>query len=367
MRDAIVVAGACLFILACEPSQPFSSLDSRTGAIINDDDDRRDYFELQGDAPRKAAEFTVALVRAFDARKLVQRRIPSIPTWGELNFLCPDERFEDQTSAAFCSGVLVEADLVLTARHCIDLIAVADARVVFDYYFASPNDVAVGEDDVYEIREIVAKSGVAKDETLDFAWLRLTRSVFPTRNAVPLRGTAGRLALGDSILVVGAAGGTPLKWDQGGRVSELRTEQDDYFVATADTFQGSSGGPALDANMILLGILGRGLSDFERSDAGCRTAARRDTAREGGSEQFTHVHRAVAALCQVAPNRPLCATACGELCRDAMERSSSSTPPAKAPAGCSTTPRADTSGRWGAMAFAGLALLVARISLAPKR
>lgn len=343
MRYIAVQAGTCLVAPACvasladETPQP----DLLTTALVSGDDDRLDYFNLGEARSREAGQFTVALIRAFHAEALEEGRISSLPTWGELDHLCPDEPFADQPTAAFCSGVLAEPDLILTAGHCIGLIPLENIRAIFGYYYTDRDELTVQADDIYAISEVVAASDPSQDPKLDFAWLRLSHAVDPARRPASLYVRGPAVARGDAILTVGAAGGTPLKWDSGGSVFDVRDSEGGYFVADTDTFRGSSGSPAFDSEMNVIGISVRGAPDFASSDQGCRTTIRRDPAVEEPNEQFMYVHHAVTALCKATPESPLCASDCRDPCRVLL----SATPPAPTDAGCSITRRSPSDQR----------------------
>src|SRR6185369_12437259 len=108
---AIVLAGA---IAGCTP-QPASS--ARTAsAIVYGTDDRQEFFEVTATAERaRIARSLVALVPKASLVRTAAGVIADRPTWGERDGLCPGERFSEQPAAAFCTGVLVDWDLVLTA------------------------------------------------------------------------------------------------------------------------------------------------------------------------------------------------------------------------------------------------------------
>jgi hypothetical protein len=119
--------------------------------------------------------------------------------------------------------------------------------------------------------------------------------------------------MNDRVISIGAGGGVPMKWDEGGRVQGIRADYDDYLIADTDTSQGSSGGGVFDANLVLLGNLARGAPDFERSADGCFvTSTESDPA--AAREQFTYAHRAVEALCATGSDSVLCDETCGEPC-----------------------------------------------------
>jgi hypothetical protein len=242
-----------------------------------------------------------------------------LPTWGQSNRLCDGEPFGDQPVAAFCSGVLVDHDLVLTSGHCVNIpnFGLDQLRVAFDYYYRDVGELALSEDDVYEVDRVVAarRDEDAPDdgERLDFAWLQLKEPARAPHRPAPVHTRQRGANPNDRVISIGAGGGVPMKWDDGGHVQSVRPEYDDYLIADTDTSQGSSGGGIFDANLALLGNLARGAPDFERAASGCFvTSTESDPA--AAREQFTYAHRAVAALCASGSNSALCDVECGEPC-----------------------------------------------------
>jgi hypothetical protein len=287
-------------------------------AFVNGSDDRLEYFELGEEFQRAALEqFSVALMSARAADLVLSGKSTELGTWAEVNQLCPGEPFGDQPSAAMCSGVLVDWNLVLTSGHCISIVPVEDLRVVFGFYYRQRGELAVGDQDVYRVARVVASRRDPADpeggERLDFAWLELDRDVSVERRPAPAYANGPAAGVGTGVISIGAGGGVPLKWDGGGHVQRTRPGVDDYFVADTDTSEGSSGGGLFDENLALLGSMARGAADFSLSDAGCYvTATASDSA--AAVEQFNYVHRAVQALCAEGSPSPLCDPACGEPC-----------------------------------------------------
>jgi hypothetical protein len=295
-----------------------ASLGQNSQGFVNGSDDRLEYFEL-GEASQRAAleQFSVALMSAGAAERVVRGEAAELDTWAEVNGLCPGEPFADQPSAAVCSGVLLDWNLVLTSGHCVTILPFEDLRVVFGYYYTDTGELAVGAEDVYRVARVLASRRDPADseggERLDFAWLELDRDVSAERRPAPAFVNGPAANVGASVISIGAGGGVPLKWDAGGHVQRTRPEVDDYFVADTDTSEGSSGGGIFDENLTLLGSLARGAVDFSISEAGCYVTATESDPAEA-REQFTHVHRAVQALCAEGSSSPLCDPACGEPC-----------------------------------------------------
>jgi hypothetical protein len=290
--------------------------DGRTAPLVYGADDRREYFELASPDERTLMSGSmVALVPRTALHESGGRVIIDARTWGEVAGLCADEPFADQPAAAFCSGVLVDWDLVLTAGHCLRVFALQDFVVVFGYAYDSPGHLAMSPGDVATPIEIVSERLDREGDTplLDYAWVRLAHAVAPSRRPVGIR-TAASLAAGDPIVSIGAVGGVPLKWDAGGRVGDARPGTADYFTATTDTFGGSSGGGAFDATLALLGVMSRGADDFADTDEGCARTVRLPDGSDA-AEQFTYAARALEGLCSARPEAStLCRPSCGDPC-----------------------------------------------------
>jgi S1-C subfamily serine protease len=340
-------------------------------AIVYGADDRQEVFEAS-DTARSAA--SSALV-AFMPRTMVSRTGDgavafTAPSLGETNNLCPGEPFADQPAGAFCTGVLVDTDLVLTAAHCVHVLAPRDFVVVFGYYFAAAGMIAATGADVVDAQEIVAErlSRIGDDPRLDYAWVRLARPAPAGRRPVPVHVAPPPLAVGDSLIAISASGGVPLKVDEGGTVRDLRLASSDYLVADTDTSGGSSGGGAFDAQLALVGVLARGGPDLVDTPEGCRTTFHQADAT-AAEEEFSYAHRAVAGLCAADPTASsLCRSDCGSPCLALPPRQDTSG------GGCSIADgqpgdRSATSpvapGTWASLAFllAGCALSFTRRKL----
>lgn len=360
-----LLAGAAA-LLGCGAEPPSSTagtaaLGSARQPFINGQDDRREYYQLTDDRDRSLMEQSiVALVPDVAARPLSRGNLAAVPTWGELNGLCPDQPFADQPSAAFCSGVLVDWDLVLTSGHCVDIVPLRNLRVVFNYFFRDPDGLALTRGDVYTVDEVVRARDDQNEaqERLDYGWLRLSEPVRLPHTPAAVRTRTPELALGDGILAINAGGGVPFKFDSGGRVRDLRAGLDDYFVADTDTSEGSSGGPAFNEDFALVGTLARGAPDFIQTSAGCAASDREEDPRFA-REQFTYVARSVEGLCEVDPERWLCDSSCEDGCEPPLSPHVLS----EAAGGCALSElgpaSADSSARGPSAAWAALLLAIA--------
>jgi len=290
------------------------------GPIIYGSDNRLDYYEVGPSAQRDIGAGAVVALVSNKLLKAAHGQLASAPAWGMVDHLCEDEPFWHQPSAAFCSGVLVDWDLVLTAGHCARAFAVEDFSVVFDFYYEAPGGLAFVPESVAPVAEIVAERNdeAGSSPRLDYAWLRLKRLVPPFRRPVRVHTMSTGLAVGDTVVSMSYGGGIPLKIDSGAVVQDTRADAMDYFTADADNFAGSSGGGAFDDGLALTGVISRGEEDFELTASGCRRATRalnagRDTSRT--FEQFTLASRAVEGLCdESATASSICRKDCGDPC-----------------------------------------------------
>jgi Trypsin-like peptidase domain len=310
---ALALLGASCVLQSCgAPGRPIVQ-----SPIIYGADDRREAFEVTDVVARATIEGSiVALVPRTLARIESGAFAAEAPSLGDRDNLCPGERFAKEPAAAFCSGILVDWDLVLTAGHCVRFLALQDFVVVRGYDYDAPDQLGVSsEDDIRAIDRIASEAldPEGAEPRLDFAWLHLSVPVRPPWRPAPVMTSRSARAVGEPIISIGTAGGVPLKIDDGGRVREARAGSLDYFSADTDTAHGSSGGGAFDPSMNLIGVMVRGETDLVQSAAGCNVLAR---VADGASadEEFTYVAAAITALCDTGSPSSICRAECGQPC-----------------------------------------------------
>ncbi len=214
--------------------------------------------------------------------------------------LCEGELFGDQPTAASCSGVLIDDDLVLTAGHCIDERTPCDFySFVFNYHYAQPNMLAaIGDEDVYTCRRVVSQASAGSGAfTPDFAVIQLDRPVQGDQAPAVIR-PASALAEQESLSMIGFGSGLPAKIDDGGSVADRRAAELDFFVANLDAFQGHSGSATFDSQNRLAGILiGGRAPDYVKLEG--EDCARVSVYEDSQAGEIVHnIAPIVAALCQ---------------------------------------------------------------------
>lgn len=229
-------------------------------------DDRVDVYELTDSANKADSEGVVAL---FWAEQLTENEDGTFSLrtvkYGDKYRLCSMERFHSQPTGAFCSGVLVAADIVATAGHCINEANVGRARFVFGFRMmdAMTAVVRLAPNDVFEGREVLGRREVK--EGADWALVRLNRA--SDRKPARIR-TTGRLPDNEKLHVVGHPCGLPAKFAAGATVRS--NESKAFFVANLDTYGGNSGSPVFNSSThIVEGLLVRGERDFVKTDGDC--------------------------------------------------------------------------------------------------
>jgi V8-like Glu-specific endopeptidase len=298
--------GACA--LAEEESLPPLAVTAQP--VIYGEDGRREVQDLEDDDLRSLA---MTAVVAIVPRELLRFEGAVValeaPTFGDENGLCPGERFADQPSAAVCSGMLLDDQLVLTAGHCMRRLQCSDVAFVFNYVTDGGEPRTVFDShDVYDCDEVIARqlSVPSAEDRTDYAWVHLTRTAAEHVWPVTARPASEPLVVGEPVIVAGFGGGLPMKVDLGGVVTDLRLDTGDYFLTTSDTFHGDSGAPVLDEQLRLIGLQVRGGADYMESAAGCNLVARLPDTKEAGAEQNTYFGRAIAGLCAANPSEALC-------------------------------------------------------------
>ena len=207
------------------------------------------------------ADAVVALFAAADVIDTgLSTSILTTQTFGMKFHLCSSERFWDQPSGGIATGFLVAPDVIATAGHVLEDIALADIRFVFGFKMVTdtvpPGPIPHSE--IYSATSVIASSNVGDS---DWALLRLSRRVI---GHVPLRlrrVAAGKVPDHQPVFVIGHPNGLPTKVAGGARVRDNAPAA--MFRANLDTYGGNSGSPVINEHSREVeGILVNGVTDF---------------------------------------------------------------------------------------------------------
>jgi len=207
-------------------------------------DDRQELYELSGDN-LEDVDSVVALFRAPQIYDLWDGTSALLANkYGEECSLCPTERFREQPTGAFCSGVLVAPDVIATAGHCIKDENIADIRFVFGYRMldADTPDLVISNADIYSGAEVIAWQ-VDDTTAADWALVRLDRTVVNHRVA-HIR-ESGSISDGQALHIIGHSMGLPAKF--AGNASVRDNQYRAVFVANLDAYPGNSGSPVFNS------------------------------------------------------------------------------------------------------------------------
>jgi len=315
---------------ACSAPEP-ASLASSEQAVIYGNDDRQNLYELESATLRDLAlESSVAIIPRALLKSDASGTHLAAETLGERFGLCGDQAFVNEPSAARCSGVLVAADLVLTAGHCFgDTERCSDFAFVFGYALSGPGTLApLSTDSVYACRRLLLHS---VSRGLDVAVVELARPVVSPRAPATLS-AAHALDPTESYVAIGAGWGLPTKIDAQLHVLDARAKSMDYALLSADSFQGNSGAGVFDDAGHLVAYLTGGEADLAFTERGCNVAQhRRDDCADclSGGERATYLADVLKLLCGQRPAAPFCGVlVCGDGSCESAET------PAACPADC---------------------------------
>jgi hypothetical protein len=196
---------------------------------IYGEDDRRDWGQIDDPRVKKVVQASVALFSSSELKLLPDGRFQSNArrlgtTWS----LCKEENFSQQITAAFCSGVLVAENIVVTAGHCISEVGkkpgsfpLSAIHFVFGFDADHHEDAGRSQFDsqqVYAGIKIVGAGVQSFGRSIeDWAAILLDRPV-PLTIAQPI--TLGRTSVenGSRVYVVGYPIGLPVKYASGAEV-----------------------------------------------------------------------------------------------------------------------------------------------------
>ncbi|MFP2963876.1 trypsin-like serine peptidase [Myxococcus sp. 1LA] len=318
LRRSLFGALLCsLSVAACGPASEMDSVDEMSpelGAqereVIYGTDNRTDVYAYTARPTlrQRAEQSTVALMMPSALNTANANNVTfNAPTLQSAENLCSNQRFLNDPTPAFCSGTLIDDDLVLTAGHCITNSDCANTRFVFNFYRASATALkTVTTADIFSCQSIVARQlGTVNGRNLDYAIVRLDRAATPRFVPAPIRPGNTALPVNTGVSVIGSGSGIPFKIDDGGKVRTNRSGTLDYFIATTDTFGGNSGSGVYENDTFTVaGILVRGDTDYV-SQGSC-AVVNQCTETGCGGESITYVRPAVDHYCSVAGSARLC-------------------------------------------------------------
>ena len=262
----------CLLVLltTCLPGCVFSRNDAPGFGVIYGDDDRTDYYEIKDPLVKANADAVGGIYPTFFLINLKNGtyELKTLGSFGEMFKLEDDERFYDQPIAYPCTVFLTSPTTIVTAGHCVypgdrlDLM-----RIVFGFHMNSESDVntVIPESQIFGVKRIIARV-LDRESKTDFAVLELDR---PCTNIQPVKLAKEDIGKGEYVYLIGYPNGLPLKYAPNGWVKKVNSI---YFTSSVDSFSGNSGSPIFNKDHEVVGILVRGLQDFQEHNGKFRPA-----------------------------------------------------------------------------------------------
>ncbi len=261
LKQYIILTGLTLFSLNLALANPFGEVPS-TKALYGHDD-RIDVYQSDYRG-QKAAKLTVALVNKDNLIKSGGKYRLQTQKYGTSQQLCSSVRYYNQPIGAFCSGILIGDQYVLTAGHCNKNTPCADISFLLDYDMTSNSEARTvfERSQVYNCEKVIQKG--SEDSGSDWLILELDRAV--KRKVTTKIAQNNNKSVNDNYTIIGHPSGLPKKIAANGYY--IQRESAYLFRVSLDSYRGNSGSPVFDTNALkqgqikLTGILVNGNSDY---------------------------------------------------------------------------------------------------------
>lgn len=239
--------------------------------VIYGEDDREEISNISDPQVQKLARSTLALVESKNLRLQKNGQILiKGKGYGSTLKLCSTERFYAQKMFAFCSGVLVEPDVLLTAGHCIDdLEDCKSTSFIMDLRQEDWDEKMLIEPRQVRRCHRLLKRSMRKDG-LDFALVQLDS---PITDREPVRWMTDSGPSSPRLYMIGHPWGLTQKYSGNGHVVQTFKHK---LITDLDAASGNSGSPVFDEYTgLLVGILTEGEDDLVKAPKkGCKMAKR---------------------------------------------------------------------------------------------
>jgi len=196
--------------------------------------------------------------------------------------ICYKEPLENTKNMGHCSGSLIEGDLLVTAKHCLDVVSGGCHDLAMDFdvrsRFSWPVPRLISPKNIFSCKRVYQPA----DPASDLIMIRLDR---PTnRPGLDFVETTDWLSVGE-LTVLGYPLGGAQKVASGGSFREAF--ENDQVLAELDAFEGNSGSPVFSGDGKVRGILVGGESDFMAAEKGCLKIKRCATTQCTGETLIT--------------------------------------------------------------------------------
>jgi len=172
--------------------------------------------------------------------------------------VCPGELYADQPVLCFGTAFLVAPNIIVTAKHNLDVMPVNKMSFLIGYQTlpSGKYNLDFHEKDVYNGMRVIPSE---KLDQLDLTLIKLDRKVV---GAIPLPIEPDFIApLAERIYSLGYPVGLPMKYITNASIKSK--ENDLVYYTTLDTFKGNSGSPVFrKSSHQVIGVLVEGGIDF---------------------------------------------------------------------------------------------------------